>query len=67
MPATPFRPCGNLSFLPDYRLAPEHPFTAALISSVEVLAITRFTRISKDFTTSTILANSQRRAFHFFQ
>ena len=57
IPAALFRTCAGLSFVPDYRLTPEHPFTATLISSAEVVAITRFARISQVFAAFTFLAS----------
>ena len=57
MPAAPCRACAGLSCVPDYRLTPEHPFTATLISSAEVVAITRFARISQVFAAFTFLAS----------
>ena len=57
IPAAPFRTCAGLSFVPDYRLAPEHPFTATFISSAEVVAIARFARISQVFAAFTFLAS----------
>jgi len=57
MPAARFRACAGLSCVPDYRLTPEHPFTATLISSAEVVAITIFARISQVFAAFTFLAS----------